>query len=275
MQTRTLGRTGWTVSEIGCGTYRSFDQPGVAGQRAVTALVQANLAQGANLFDTAPMYGRAEETLGKAVTQLGLTQPGQPLVATKVLQHDRAGALRQIENSFALLGRIELLQIHNIAGWRQVLPYLAELRALGRIAAVGVTHYDPGAFGEIEVACKTGIPDVIQIPLNLIEREAEKRLLPLARERNLGVLVMTPIEPIFQRGGLLAQLREFDLAPYAAHGVSDAGSLCLKWLLSRHADVVPIPATSKVSRVRSNLAVSGPPPLPPELMTRLERYIAG
>jgi aryl-alcohol dehydrogenase-like predicted oxidoreductase len=275
MPSRTLGRTGWNVSEIGCGTYRSFDQSGAAGQRAVTALVQANLAAGVNLFDTAPMYGRAERTLGEALAQLGLKQPGQPLVATKVLQSDRAGAVRQIEESFSLLHRIELLQIHNMAGWRPVLPYLSELRASGRIAAIGVTHYDTGGFGEMEAACKTGIPDVIQVPLNLIEREAERRLLPLARELNLGVLVMTPIEPIFQRKGILSALRGFDLKPYAEYGVTDAGSLCLKWLLSKFPDVVPIPATSKEARVRSNLAASGTPALPPELMTRVEQHVSG
>ena len=277
MERRTLGRTGWAVSEIACGTYRSFDQSGASGQRAVTGLVQANLALGVNLFDTAPMYGLAEQTLGKALAEGASAREGaanpSALVATKVLQQDRAGAVRQIENSFRLLGRIDLLQIHNMAGWRAVLPYLAELRDSGRIRAVGVTHYDPGAFGEIEAACRTDIPDAIQIPLNLMEREAERRLLPLARERNLGVLVMTPIQPIFQRPALLGRLAGIDLAPFREYGVGDAGSLCLKYLLSKHPDVVLLPATSREERVASNAAVSGTPPLPPERIAWLERQV--
>ena len=241
MDRRTLGRTGWAVSEIACGTYRSFDQGGRGGQGRVDGLVQANLELGVNLFDTAPMYGHAEHTLGAALGRIApgrSIESGGPIVASKVLQSGRAGAVKQVEHSFGLLGRIDLLQIHNMAGWREVLPYLAELKAEGWIGATGVTHYDSGSFGEIEAACKTGQADAIQIPLNIIERQAERRLLPLARDLNLGVLVMTPMQPIFRRGELLGRLRKLDLAPYRRHGVSDAGSLCLKYLLSKHPDVV-------------------------------------
>ena len=278
MDRRTLGRTGWAVSEIACGTYRSFDQSGRGGQGRVDGLVRANLELGVNLFDAAPMYGHAEQTLGAALNGIAPGQTlesGGPIVATKVLQPDRAGAAKQIERSFALLGRIDLLQIHNMAGWRTVLPYLAELKAEGRIRATGLTHYDPGSFGEIEAACKTGQADAIQIPLNIIERQAEQRLLPLARDLNLGVLVMTPMQPIFRRSELLGRLRKLDLAPYGQHGVSDPGSLCLKYLLSKHPDVVLLPATSRLERAASNAAVSGTPPLDADAVAHLERLVGG
>ena len=269
---RTLGRTGWSVGELGCGTYRSFDQGGSSGLKAVAKLVEANRGAGVNLFDTAPMYGRAEETLGHALHSAP-PWPAGPLIASKVLQQGLAGARKQIEQSFRLLDRIDLLQIHNMAGWRAVLPYLVELKAAGRIAATGVTHYQPSAFGEIEAACKTGDVDVIQIPYNVMERQAERRLLPLAAEMNLGVLVMTPIEPIFARRELLSRLGAADLEPYREYGVTDGGSLCLKYLLSKNPDVVLIPATSRPARVASNAAVSGPPPIPPDLLARLEKQV--
>jgi aryl-alcohol dehydrogenase-like predicted oxidoreductase len=272
MEYRVLGRTGLRVSEVACGTYRSFDQAGPAGQAGVAALMQANLDVGANLFDSAPMYGLSEANIGHALRLGKLNAHGlETLIATKVLQPDLAGAKRQIANSFAVIGgRIDVLQIHNMAGWQAILPYLAELKAAGRIRAVGVTHYDPGAFGAMEQAMRTGLADVIQIPYNLQERTAEQRLLPLAREMHLGVLVMTPIQPIFQRQSLLGALRGVDLAPYRPYGVTDAGSLCLKYLLSKAPDVVLLPATSKPERVQSNAAVSGTPPLPPDLIRKLE-----
>jgi aryl-alcohol dehydrogenase-like predicted oxidoreductase len=283
MKLRMLGRTGWQVSAIACGTYKTFDRAGPAGQKQVAALMQANLDQGVTLFDSAPMYGLSEANIGHALAsgRLKSASPAAPpLIATKVLQHDADGARRQIAESFKVLGidaiggRIDLLQIHNMAGWRAVLPLLAELKAQGRIRATGVTHYDPGAFGEIEQAMRTGQADVIQIPWNLMERSVERRLIPLARDLNLGVLVMTPICPLFSRSGLLAKLKGVDLSPWKDLGVTDAGSLCLKYLLSKHTDAVLLPATSRLERVASNAAVSGTPPLSPEDVRRLEGLFA-
>jgi aryl-alcohol dehydrogenase-like predicted oxidoreductase len=274
MQQRTLGRTGLRVSEIACGTYKTFDVTGRRGQAQVVELMRVNLRAGVNLFDSAPMYGHSEANLGAAAPALAAEGAGDYLVATKVLQSSLEGAREQIEHSFRVIGgRIDLLQIHNMAGWRSVLPYLAELKAEGRIRATGVTHYAPSAFGEIEAAIRTGLADVIQVPYNLAEREVEQRLLPLAEELDLGVLVMTPICPLFGRGALLSRLRGLELAPFRPYGVTDAGSLCLKWLLSRHPALVLLPATSRAERVASNAAVSGTPPLPPELLTELERRV--
>ena len=171
---------------------------GRGGRAHVLELMRDNLALGINLFDSAPMYGHSEANIGHAAGALG---DARYYLATKVLQNSLAGARRQIENSFKVIGgRIDLLQIHNLAGWREVLPYLAELKAEGRIGATGITHYDPSAFAEMEAALKTGLADTIQIPCNLIERQVEQRLLPLARDMNAGVLVMTPIRPLFRRG---------------------------------------------------------------------------
>ena len=277
MQYRTLGRTGWQIAEISCGTYKTFDVPGPAGAGKVLELMRANLALGINLFDSAPMYGHSEANIGHGVGPLAAEgrDASSYLIATKVLQHDLAGARRQIENSFEVIGgRIDLLQIHNMAGWREVLPYLAELKAQGRIRATGITHYDRSAFGVMEEALKTGLADMIQIPCNLVERQVEQRLLPLAREMNAGVLVMTPIRPMFRRTEILDRLGQLDLSEYEEFGVSDVGSLCLKYLLSKHPDMILIPATSRTSRVASNAAVSGAPPLPPEAITRLEALAA-
>jgi aryl-alcohol dehydrogenase-like predicted oxidoreductase len=237
--------------------------------------MQANLDQGVNLFDSAPMYGESETNIGHALGSGKLKGVDAALIATKVLQQSLSGAKQQIAHSFSVIGgRVDLLQIHNMAGWREILPHLAELKAQGRIRATGVTHYDAGAFGEIEAAMRTGLADVIQIPWNLMERRAEQRLIPLARDLDLGVLVMTPVCPIFNRPGQLAALRAVDLTPWRALGVTDAGSLCLKYLLSKHPGAVLLPATSRPERVASNAAVSGTPPLLPDDIRRLEKLFA-
>lgn len=274
MNHRVLGRTGWQVSEVACGTYNSFDGPGERGRKRVLDLMRENLTAGVNLFDSAPMYGLSEANLGFAVPRLAASGVGDYLVATKVLQSSRRGAIDQIERSFEVIGgHIDLLQIHNMAGWREVLPYLVELKAEGRIRATGVTDYRRSSFGEMEAAMLTGDVDVIQIPYNIMEREVESRLIPLARERNIGVLVMTPICPLFGRGELLDRLRGIELSAYREYGVRDAGGLCLKWLLSKCPEAIVLPATSKAERVRSNAAVSGTPDLPTEELTRLERAV--
>lgn len=273
MQLRTLGRTGWQVSDISCGTYNSFDIDGGAAQ--ILELMQANLDAGVNLFDSAPMYGHSEANIGAAVPALEKAGRGGFLIATKVLQTTLNGAREQIEKSLNKVGgRIDLLQIHNMAGWRTVLPYLVELKAQGRIRATGVTDYRDSAFAEIEAAMKTGDVDVVQLPYNIIERGVEARLLPLARELNIGVLIMTPICPLFGRGTLLDRLKGIDLAPYREYGVADLGGLCLKWLLSKNPDVILLPATSKSARVASNTAVSDTPLLPAEEVARLEKVVA-
>jgi aryl-alcohol dehydrogenase-like predicted oxidoreductase len=272
MNHRVLGRTSWRVSEVACGTYNSFDGPGERGRGRVLDLMRENLAAGVNLFDSAPMYGLSEENIGSASSQLATQGSTDYLVATKVLQSSRSGAIDQIERSFEVIGgRIDLLQIHNMAGWREVLPYLVELKAQGRIRATGVTDYRSSSFREIEAAMVTGDVDVIQIPYNVMERGAESRLIPLAREHNIGVLVMTPICPLFARGELLKRLRGIELSVYEAFGVRDVGGLCLKWLLSKCPEAILLPATSKAERVRSNAAVSGTPDLPPEELAQLER----
>jgi aryl-alcohol dehydrogenase-like predicted oxidoreductase len=278
MRYRILGRTGWRVGEIGCGTHRSFDLPGAVGQEQVLTLMKASLGVGINLFDSAPMYGDTERNIGAALATLAAEdpRPGTPAIriAKKVEQRDRRAARQQFEASRPVLRQIDLLQIHNMVGWRVVLPLLAELKAEGLIGATGVTQRDSAGFDEVETAMRTGLIDVIQIPYNLLQRDAEHRLLPLAHDLGLGVLAMTPISPLGGRDALLARLEGLDLEPLRPFGVADYGTVCLKYLVSKSPGVVLLPATGRPARVTSNAAVSDSPPFPSEVLRALEQRVS-
>ena len=234
MQTRTFGRTGWEVPVVGMGTWQTFDVPPDEEPRA-REVVDAAWEAGTRFFDSSPMYGRAEGVLARA---LGDRRPAA-LVATKLWTDSADEARRQLAVQLALYdGWIDLEQIHNLVSWREHLPWLEAERDAGRVRAIGATHYDPAAFDELERVMRTGRIDAIQVPWNPRERAAERRILPLARELDLGVVAMRPFG-----GGRLAR-------------GADPGEL-LRWALSDERVHVAIPATSQPAHARANAAAVG------------------
>jgi aryl-alcohol dehydrogenase-like predicted oxidoreductase len=210
-------------------------------------VVDAVWEGGTRLFDSSPMYGRAEGVLGRALAE----HRADGLLATKIWTSSLAEARSQFETQLGFFdGRVDLEQVHNLVGWREHLDWMEEERTAGRIGFLGATHYSPGAFDELERVMRTGRIDAIQVPYNPLEREAERRILPLAAELDLGVLAMRPLG-----GGSLT--RRFD-----------AGEL-LKWTLADERVHVAIPATSSVAHARGNVAAGEPPWPPPAERDRL------
>ncbi len=246
METRALGNSGLDVPVVGMGTWRTLDVRGSGAEANARAVVEAALAAGANFFDSSPMYGQAERVLAGALA--GRRQ--QALIATKVWSHSLAEGRRQIDHALSLYGgHVDIYQIHNLANWQGHLPVLEGLRAAGQITAIGATHYSAGAFDELATVMRTGRISAIQIPYNPVEREVERRILPLAAELGLGVLVMRP----FGEGGLLRRPPpEKALAPLRPFGVETWAQALLKWGLSDPRCHVAIPATSRPERMRSN-----------------------
>jgi aryl-alcohol dehydrogenase-like predicted oxidoreductase len=232
MERRRFGRTGWEVPVVGLGTWQTFDLPRDA-EGVAREVVEAAWDAGTRLFDTSPMYGRAEGVLGRA---LGDRRP-DAIVATKIWTASASEATGQLAAQLDYFGgHIDLEQIHNLLGWRRHLDWLEEERDAGRIAFLGATHYAASAFAELEQVMRTGRIDAIQIPYNRMENEAANRILPLAAELDLGVIAMRPFG-----GGSLT--RRFD------------ASELLKWTLSDERIHVAIPATSSVEHARANAAV--------------------
>ena len=178
MERRRLGPV------VGLGTWSTF-----AGDRALAReVVGSALDAGVRVFDSSPMYGEAEASLGAALAgrREGVT------VATKIWTPRVEEGMRQYEAQRRFFGRVELEQVHNLVAWEAHLPWLEEERAEGRIDRIGVTHYASSAFGELERALATGRFDTVQIPLNPFEREAERRILPFAEAHGIAVVVMEP-----------------------------------------------------------------------------------
>jgi aryl-alcohol dehydrogenase-like predicted oxidoreductase len=246
MEHRPLGRSGLTVPVIGMGTWQTFDVRDPAEVRAVT---DAAIAGGATFFDSSPMYGRAEHVLAET---LDGRRPSV-LIATKVWAGSFREGREQIRRALGWYGGVvDLYQIHNLVGWREYLPYLEELRAAGTIRAVGITHYSASAFDEMARIVKSGRVTAIQIPLNPQEREVERHLLPLAAERQVGVVVMRPLGQ-----GALARRAPAarELGFLAEHGLRTWAQALLNWGVSDPRVSVSIPATGRAGHMEDNCAV--------------------
>jgi aryl-alcohol dehydrogenase-like predicted oxidoreductase len=242
MEHRRFGRTGWNVPVIGLGTWQTFDvdRELEAGARSVVDVVWE---AGTRLFDSSPMYGRAEAVLDRA---LG-SRRANARIATKIWASSIGEGRTQFQAQREFFGgHVDLEQIHNLVAWRDHLDWLEAERATGTIGCLGATHYAASAFGELEQVMVTGRIDAIQVPYNPFERDAERRILPLAAELDLGVIAMRP----FGGGRLASRL--------------DATEL-LKWTLADERVHVAIPATSNTAHARTNTRAGTPPwPSPPE-----------
>jgi diketogulonate reductase-like aldo/keto reductase len=247
---------------VGLGTWSTF-----AGDRALArAVVDAALDGGTRVFDTSPMYGAAEESLAAALEG----RRDEAVVAEKIWTSSPAEGEQQLQAQLRWFGRVELEQVHNLAAWEQHLPLLEEARDAGQIERIGVTHYAPSAFGELARALRTGHFDTVQLPLNPLERESERELLPLAAELGIAVLVMRPL------GGSGSGLAARSVPPEALRelGVETWAQALLKWALSDERVDLVLPATKRPDRARAN-AEAGEPPFFDGAQRRLVEQLAG
>jgi aryl-alcohol dehydrogenase-like predicted oxidoreductase len=261
METRSFGETGAELPVIGMGSWQTLDLP-PGEQRLADDVVGAALDSGTTAFDSSPMYGRSEEVLGQA---LGERRDGVFLATKTWSRTQDAAELRFAEQLRFFGGHVELMQIHNLVDWRERLAWLERERDAGRVGLIGATHYSPGAFGELEEVMCTGRIAAIQVPYNPHEREVEERILPLAEELGLGVVVMRPLG-----GGGLVRLSpsEDELAEL---GVDTWAQALLKWALADPRVHLLIPATSKPERARENAAAGSGLPLDEDQRRLVER----
>ena len=240
---RPIPSSGERIPSIGLGTWSTFDVDSSPAARAPLEEVLTRFAErGGRVVDSSPMYGRSEQAVGALAAKRGLT--GRLFLATKVWTRGKEAGLRQMEASERLLGtkRLDLLQVHNLL---DVETHLATLRAwkdAGRVRYIGVSHYTAGAYPEVERVLLKEKLDFLQVNYSLVEREAERRILPLAREKGIAVLVNRP----FGGGEALKRVLGRPLPAWAAEfDCASWPQFFLKWILAEPAVTCAIPATSK------------------------------
>jgi aryl-alcohol dehydrogenase-like predicted oxidoreductase len=265
MERRVLGPSGLEVPAIGMDTTRTFDVRGPAAEATSRRIVAEALAAGANLFDSSPMFGRAERVLGLALDG----RRAEALVASKVWTPDDQEAERQVQASLGHAGgHLELLQVHNLVAWPARLELLERLRERGLVTAIGATHHDPTAFAELLQVMRSGRVDAVQVPYNPLERDAERDVLPLAAELGIGVVVTRP----FGRETVRRWPSPSELAPLGPFGVTTWPQALLKWGLSDPRCTVSLPASPRPGRMAENALAGDPPWFGPDerdLVTRL------
>lgn len=259
MLTRPIPATGEALPVIGCGTYVGFDvAPDSAEYPRLPGVLQALFGAGGAVIDSSPMYGRAEAVTGELLAAAG--SHGKAFLATKVWTRGRAEGIRQMEESLRRLQveRLDLMQIHNLVDWQTHLATLRDWKAAGRVRYLGVTHYTASAYDALEAVMRTETLDFVQINYSADEREAERRILPLAAERGMAVIINRP----FGGGGLLRRLRERPLPPWAADiGATSWAQVLLKYVLSHPAVTCAIPGTSRPEHMADN-ALAGTGTIP-------------
>jgi aryl-alcohol dehydrogenase-like predicted oxidoreductase len=250
MLTRPIPATRERLPVIGCGTYLGFDvAPDTDEYRRLPGVLSALFAAGGSVIDSSPMYGRAEAVTGELLAAGG--SRGKAFVATKVWTRGRSEGIRQMQESMRRLQveQLDLMQVHNLLDWQTHLATLREWKAEGRIRYLGVTHYSAGAYGELEAVMRAERFDFLQINYSLDEREAERRILPLAAERGMAVLINRP----FGGGGLLRWLRERPLPLWAAEiDATSWAQVLLKFVLSHPAVTCAIPGTGRPEHMAEN-----------------------
>ena len=251
---------------VGLGTYATFGSDTAMAREVVGAA----LASGTRVFDSSPMYGGAEGSLGAALD----SRRDGTTVATKIWTPSASEARAQYEAQRSYFGRVEIEQVHNLVAWKEHLPWLEAERDAGRIDELGVTHWSAGSFGELERALHSGRFDTVQIPLNPGEREAEGRILPLTQELGIAVLVMRPFggtgAPLLRRPPGTAELE-----PLRELGIETWAHALLKWVLSDPRVDLVIPATSQPERASANAAAGSPPWLDEEERAYVARLALG
>lgn len=268
LRRRQIPSSGESLPVVGLGTSRVFDVGSDEQARAPLAeVLRLMVEHGASVVDTSPMYGRAEGVVGDLSTAAGLRE--RLFVATKVWTRGREQGIAQMESSFRLLGvdTVDLMQVHNLVDWRTQLKTLRGWKEEGKIRYVGITHYRVDAFDDLESLMRDETLDFVQLNFSIATPDAEQRLLPLAAERGIAVLVNRP----YERGQTFARVRGRDLPGWAGElGVSSWGQFFLKWVLAQPAVTCVIPGTSRPAHMLDNLQ-AGMGPLPDEDQRRRMR----
>ena len=252
---RTVPSTGEKLPAVGLGTWITFnvgDDPEL--RQECTAVMAAFFEAGGRVIDSSPMYGSSQLVIGDGLQALGHPKP--LFAADKVWTS--SGGAEQVAESRARwsVPRFDLLQVHNLVAWEEHLPMLMAMKAEGSLGHVGITTSEGRRHDLFEAIMRQHDLDFVQLTYNIVDREAERRLLPLAMDRGMAVLANRP----FRQGALTRRLARHKLPPWAAAiGARSWAQFILKFIVSHPAVTCAIPATTRVDHVRENVAAAAGP----------------
>ncbi|MCH8306654.1 MAG: aldo/keto reductase [Proteobacteria bacterium] len=250
MLTRPIPASGEELPVIGLGTYIVFDVESTpANIDARQAIVKSMIEKGASVIDSSPMYNRAENVVGDIIKTS--RNRDKLFLATKVWTNGKAAGERQMRASSERMnaGVMDLMQVHNLRDTDEHLATIRDWQAEGRIRYNGVTHYRAGALDDLEAAMRQHKPEFIQINYSLTERESDQRILPLAKDLGIAVLINRP----FVEGRLFRAVRDRPVPDWAREFAESWGQFFLKFIISHPAVTCVIPATSKIHHMADNL----------------------
>lgn len=247
---RKIPSSGELLPVVGVGTWQTFDVISEEEKKPLTEVLRTLVNNGGKVIDSSPMYGMSEQVVGELSHSAGLND--KLFIATKVWTSGRDNGIRQMRESLKLFRResVELMQIHNLTDWQTHLSTLREWKEKGIIKYLGVTHYTESAYGQIEKILQQHALDFLQINYSLASRKAAERILPLAAEKKVAVLINRP----FEEGMLFRKFRAVALPDWATECECETwGQVFLKFILANPAVTCVIPGTSKPAHLLDNL----------------------
>lgn len=249
---RRIPASGEMIPAVGMGSWLTFgiDPDNLAARNVRVEILRTFFAMGGELIDSSPMYGTAEKIIGYGLKQIENDQ--NLFSATKVWTHGWRAGIRQMERSRLLWGveRFDLMQIHNLLDWQTHLATLRGWKDEGKIRYLGITTSHGRRHEELERIMRNEPLDFVQFTYNMLDREAEQILLPLAAERGIAVIINRP----FQRGGLFDAFQHQPLPEWTTEIDCDNwAQFFLKFIISHPAVTCAIPATSRVAHMRENM----------------------
>ena len=252
MSTRPIPSTGEALPVVGIGTWQTFDVGGSAAGRAPLAeTLRLFFEAGGKTIDSSPMYGRSEAVVGDLLAEMGARD--QAFLATKVWTQGREAGVAQMRASMEKMRSgptIDLIQVHNLVDWRTHLATLRSWKEAGTVRYIGITHYTESAFDDLARIMREERIDFVQLPYSIGVRGAEDRLLPLAAERGIAVIVNRP----FEGGGLFREVRRTKLPEWAAEiDCASWAQIFLKFILAHPAVTCVIPGTGKPEHLIDNV----------------------
>ena len=251
---RAIPASGEPMPVIGMGSWITFnvgDDKGLRDHRV--KVLQAFLDHGGGMIDSSPMYGSAEAVIGYCLARI--STPQSAFSATKVWTWGQSRGVGQMDDSHRLWGvdRFDLMQVHNLLDWRAHLETIAERKAGGQLRYAGITTSHGRRHDDFATVMATHPLDFVQLTYNIIDREAERRLLPLAAERGLAVIANRP----FRRGALFDRFSRHPLPPWASEiDCTNWAQFFLKFVISHPAVTCAIPATSRVDHMHENMGAA-------------------